>query len=72
MKKPGRLGAACFTLIWLALSGQGAWSQTTTLKIIVPYTPGSGPDILSRLMAEQIGRARDRQWWSRTGRAAGP
>jgi tripartite-type tricarboxylate transporter receptor subunit TctC len=23
----------------------------------VPYTPGSGPDILSRLMAEQIGRA---------------
>jgi tripartite-type tricarboxylate transporter receptor subunit TctC len=28
-----------------------------TIKIVVPYTPGSGPDILSRLMAEQIGRA---------------
>ena len=27
-----------------------------TIKIVVPYTPGSGPDILSRLMAEQIGR----------------
>src|SRR5262249_27997811 len=35
-----------------------AWSQATgPIKIVVPYTPGSGPDILSRLMAEQIGRA---------------
>src|SRR6266536_6064940 len=34
-----------------------AWSQPAgTIKIVVPYTPGSGPDILSRLMAEQIGR----------------
>jgi tripartite-type tricarboxylate transporter receptor subunit TctC len=41
-----------------ALSGSGAWSQTArTVKIVVPYPPGSGPDILSRLMAEQIGRA---------------
>ncbi len=28
-----------------------------TVKIVVPYPPGSGPDILSRLMSEQIGRA---------------
>ena len=35
-----------------------AWSQPAgTIKIVVPYTPGSGPDILSRLMGEQIGRA---------------
>ena len=34
-----------------------AWAQSGTIKIVVPYTPGSGPDILSRLMAEQIGRA---------------
>src|SRR5262245_24018598 len=35
-----------------------AWSQPAgTIKIVVPYTPGSGPDTLSRLMAEQIGRA---------------
>jgi tripartite-type tricarboxylate transporter receptor subunit TctC len=26
------------------------------MRIIVPYTPGSGPDILSRLMADQIPR----------------
>jgi tripartite-type tricarboxylate transporter receptor subunit TctC len=37
---------------------QGAWSQTPgSFKIVVPYPPASGPDILSRLMAEQIGRA---------------
>jgi tripartite-type tricarboxylate transporter receptor subunit TctC len=35
-----------------------AWSQPAgTIKIVVPYTPGSGPDILSRLMTEHIGRA---------------
>ena len=45
-------------LVLLALSGHGASSQPAkTFKIVVPYPPGSGPDILSRLMAEQIGRA---------------
>ena len=29
------------------------------LKIVVPYPPASGPDILSRLMAEQIGRVQN-------------
>ena len=44
--------------VLLALSSHGASSQSTrTFKIVVPYPPGSGPDILSRLMAEQIGRA---------------
>ena len=43
---------------FLALAAPSAWSQPAgTIKIVVPYTPGSGPDILSRLMAEQIGRA---------------
>jgi tripartite-type tricarboxylate transporter receptor subunit TctC len=42
---------------FLALAGPAAWAQTRTVKIVVPYTPGSGPDILSRLMAEQISRA---------------
>src|SRR5436190_7438726 len=36
--------------------GPGAWSQARTIRIVVPYPPGSGPDILSRLMSEQIGR----------------
>jgi tripartite-type tricarboxylate transporter receptor subunit TctC len=44
-------------VVLAALSGTSAWSQATrTIKIVVPYPPGSGPDILSRLMAEQIGR----------------
>jgi tripartite-type tricarboxylate transporter receptor subunit TctC len=45
------LSAACAVI--LALAGSSAWAQTR--RIIVPYTPGSGPDILARLMAEQIG-----------------
>ena len=39
-----------------AVLAPSAWTQTGTIKIVVPYTPGSGPDILSRLMGEQIGR----------------
>ena len=51
------LVAAISVVVPAALCGHGAWSQTpTTIKIVVPYPPGSGPDILSRLMAEQIGR----------------
>lgn len=41
---------ACVTL---ALAGSNAWAQTR--RVIVPYTPGSGPDILARLLAEEIG-----------------
>jgi tripartite-type tricarboxylate transporter receptor subunit TctC len=52
-----RLAITLAAGILLAASGPGAWSQAMgTIKIVVPYTPGSGPDILSRLMAEQIGR----------------
>jgi len=40
----------------LVLSLPAAYAQTGTTKIIVPYPPGSGPDILSRIMAEQIGK----------------
>jgi tripartite-type tricarboxylate transporter receptor subunit TctC len=45
-------------VILAACCGTGAWSQATrTVKVVVPYPPGSGPDILSRLMANEIGRA---------------
>src|SRR2546430_4390723 len=41
----------------LMLPGQAAWAQgTRTIKIMVTYAPASGPDILGRLLAEQIGR----------------
>jgi tripartite-type tricarboxylate transporter receptor subunit TctC len=45
------LSAAC--IVMQVLAGSSALAQTR--RIIVPYTPGSGPDILARLMAEQIG-----------------
>jgi tripartite-type tricarboxylate transporter receptor subunit TctC len=46
-------------VILATLSGHAAWSQTArTIKIVVPYPPGGGPDILARLLADQIGRAR--------------
>jgi tripartite-type tricarboxylate transporter receptor subunit TctC len=52
-----RLAIAVIAAMLLAPASHSAWSQTTrTIKIVVPYTPGSGPDILSRLMGEQIGR----------------
>src|SRR5262249_5940691 len=44
-------------LATLAVSTERAYAQSArTVRIVVPYTPGSGPDILSRLMAEQVGR----------------
>src|ERR1700730_13777628 len=42
--------AAVALVIALMLSGEAAWCQSTkTIKIVVPYSPGSGPDILGRL-----------------------
>src|SRR5262249_38236409 len=41
----------------LMLPAQAAWSEgARTIKIVVPYAPASGPDILARLLAERIGR----------------
>src|SRR5216684_3540230 len=52
-----RLAIALAAAMMLAPAGPVAWSQATgPIKIVVPYTPASGPDIVSRLMAEQIGR----------------
>jgi tripartite-type tricarboxylate transporter receptor subunit TctC len=45
------LSAACVVISTFA----GASADAQTRRIIVPYTPGSGPDILARLMSELIG-----------------
>jgi tripartite-type tricarboxylate transporter receptor subunit TctC len=54
MIRPKILAAACATAIVFALCGASAFAQGKSVKIVVPYTPGSGPDIISRLMSDQI------------------
>jgi tripartite-type tricarboxylate transporter receptor subunit TctC len=45
----------CLAIILLLPLQQGAWSQAArTIKIIVPYAAGGAPDIISRLLGEQI------------------
>jgi tripartite-type tricarboxylate transporter receptor subunit TctC len=64
MKLPRRkflhLTAGAAALAILALADNSAWSQTTkTIKIVVPLPPGSSNDVLSRLLADEIGRTQD-------------
>jgi tripartite-type tricarboxylate transporter receptor subunit TctC len=41
----------------LALAGAPAWSQAgQTTRLIVPYPPGGGIDVLARILADEIGR----------------
>lgn len=41
----------------IAVSGHSAWSQTRTIRIVVPFPPGGSADILARLLGEHIGKA---------------
>lgn len=53
---------ALFVMPWLtslalSLAGSSAWSQTVrSIRMIVPIGPGSGLDIMARLVAEQVSR----------------
>ena len=68
-----RLAVTLATTMLLALAAPHAVARPPhNLKIVVPYPPASGPDILSRLMADQIGRAQTPPWWWRTVPAAAP
>jgi tripartite-type tricarboxylate transporter receptor subunit TctC len=54
------LGSAALGVVLILLIGPcpGARAQITgAIKIIVPVPPGGSPDILARLLADQIGRA---------------
>jgi tripartite-type tricarboxylate transporter receptor subunit TctC len=52
--RPAIVGAS---VILIMMSGHGAWSQTRTIKIVVPSPPGGGPEMLVRVLADQIRQA---------------
>jgi tripartite-type tricarboxylate transporter receptor subunit TctC len=59
MRRATRKRASCLAVAIsavLALTADAPAQTTRVVRIVVPYTPASGPDILSRLMAEQIGK----------------
>jgi tripartite-type tricarboxylate transporter receptor subunit TctC len=54
----GAVALPVICAIAVALTAQGAWSQTArTIKIVAPAAPGGVGDTVSRLLGEQIGRA---------------
>jgi tripartite-type tricarboxylate transporter receptor subunit TctC len=57
MKRFAVLAAACAAAALFVSTGPTVFAQSKQVKIIVPYTPGSGPDIISRLLGEQVGKA---------------
>jgi tripartite-type tricarboxylate transporter receptor subunit TctC len=58
MNLRGITAIGCLAAALVALTAQGAWPQAgKTIKIIVPYSPGNGPDILARLLGQQIAQA---------------
>src|SRR6266581_7125777 len=51
-------GAVALAVLFTALAGQAAWAQAArTVKIVVPFPPAGGSDILARMLADQVGRA---------------
>jgi tripartite-type tricarboxylate transporter receptor subunit TctC len=50
------LAMAGLAAFCLATGGHAVFAQSKSFKIVVPYTPGSGPDITSRLVADQINK----------------
>ena len=49
--------ACCIGVATLALGATASWSQTRMLRIVVPYAAGGAPDVLARLLGDQIARA---------------
>ena len=44
---------SCILLVLVAASPAGAWPEQA-VKVVVPFTPGTGPDIIARFVAEKL------------------
>jgi tripartite-type tricarboxylate transporter receptor subunit TctC len=53
----GILGTTLAALVLVALSSNGAWSQSRTIRLVDPDPPGGLADLLARILAEEISRA---------------
>jgi tripartite-type tricarboxylate transporter receptor subunit TctC len=49
--------ACCVSAAIAVLASSAGWSQARTIRVVVPYGPGGAPDVLARLLAEEIGKA---------------
>ncbi|WP_076997577.1 tripartite tricarboxylate transporter substrate binding protein [Variovorax sp. KK3] len=49
--------AALAACAWGGVHAQGDWPKGQTVKLVVPFTAGSGTDIVARLVAERLGPA---------------
>ena len=56
MRQPGIVAATLLLAAFLSLSIAGTWAQSTrAIKLIKPYPPGGGADVLARVRVNQIG-----------------
>jgi len=56
MRQPGPVAATLLSAVLLLLSVPGAWPQTArAIKLINPYPPGGGADVLARVLVNEIG-----------------
>ncbi|MDR6854571.1 tripartite tricarboxylate transporter substrate binding protein [Variovorax guangxiensis] len=51
------IAAALAACAFTGAQAQGDWPKGQTIKLIVPFTAGSGTDIVARLVAERLGPA---------------
>jgi tripartite-type tricarboxylate transporter receptor subunit TctC len=51
-----RLAGVIVAAIAVLVVPTGAWPQSRTIRIVVPFAPAGGSDILARLVANHISR----------------
>jgi tripartite-type tricarboxylate transporter receptor subunit TctC len=57
VRRSAAIAAAVVTAAAVLVAGGGAWSQASRpIKVVVPYPPGGGADVLARVVADQVGK----------------